>query len=75
MKPILFSNRSCKLAQVWWHLPLVALGLAAIAVAAGLLFVWLRSRNAKRIATILEEVRGGLWDTWTAMLAEKTPKQ
>ena len=57
---------TAKTAQVWWHLPLVALGFAAIAVAARLLSVCLRNRNARMIAKILEEVCESLWDTWIA---------
>ena len=33
--------------EVWWHLPLLALGLGALGVCGGLVFFWNRSRKAK----------------------------
>ena len=52
--------------EVWWHLPLLALGLGALGVCGGLVFSWNRSRKAKKIEQmierILEEVYMELWD-------------
>ena len=54
--------------EVWWHLPLLALGLGALGVCGGLVFSWNRSRKAKKIEQkierILEEVYTQLWDAW-----------
>ena len=50
--------------EVWWHLPLLALGLGALGVCGGLVFSWNRSRKAKKIERILEEVYTQLWDSW-----------
>jgi len=47
---------------VWWHLPLLALGLGALGVCGGLVLSWKRSRKAKKIERILEEVYMELWD-------------
>ena len=52
--------------EVWWHLPLLVLGLGALGVCSGLVFFWYRSRKArpKNIERILEEVYMELWDAW-----------
>ena len=50
--------------EVWWHLPLLALGLGALGVCGGLVFCWNRSRKARKIERILEEVYMELWDAW-----------
>ena len=51
--------------QVWWHLPLLALGFAGFAVAAVLGSSWLRSRRAKKAERLMEELYQELWDAWT----------
>eukprot|EP00435_Cladocopium_sp_Y103_P011458 s3680_g3.t1 len=70
--PLALVDNSC----VWWHLPLLALGLGALGVCGGLVFSWNRalgvcgglvfswnrSRKAKKIEQILEEVYVQLWD-------------
>ncbi|CAL1162802.1 unnamed protein product [Cladocopium goreaui] len=50
--PLALVDNRC----VWWHLPLLALGLGALGVCGGLVFSWNRSRKAKKIERILEEV-------------------
>ena len=56
--PLALVDNRC----VWWHLPLLALGLGALGVCGGLVFSWNRSRKAKKIERILEEVYMELWD-------------
>eukprot|EP00435_Cladocopium_sp_Y103_P024854 s2552_g6.t1 len=59
---------------VWWHLPLLALGLAGLAVAAALARSWLRARRAKKAEGIMEELYQELWDetpTTVTMYTEK----
>ena len=62
--PLALVDNRC----VWWHLPLLALGLGALGVCGGLVFFWNRSRKAKKIEQkierILEEVYTQLWDAW-----------
>jgi len=55
--------------EVWWHLPLLALGLGALGVCGGLVLSWKRSRKAKKIERILEEVYMELWDAWPILAA------
>ncbi|CAK9087741.1 Beta-glucosidase 42 [Durusdinium trenchii] len=47
---------------VWWHLPLVTLGLGGLAVGSKLLRLYRRSRRAKKAERILEELYNQLWD-------------
>ena len=51
--------------EVWWHLPLLALGLGALGVGSCLIFSWNRSRKAQKIEQIREEVYMELWDAWS----------
>ena len=50
--------------EVWWPLSLLALGLGALAVACRLVFLWIRSRRAKKVDRILGELYESLWDAW-----------
>lgn len=56
--PLALVDNHC----VWWHLPLLALGLGGFVVAARLLWSVLRARRAQRIERVLEEVYEHLWD-------------
>ena len=56
---------SYALLQVWWHLPLLALGFAGFAVAVALASSWLRSRRAQKAQRLMEELYRELWDAWT----------
>eukprot|EP00435_Cladocopium_sp_Y103_P060024 s356_g21.t1 len=68
--PLVLHDNNC----VWWHLPLVALGLAALVVAARLLFGCFRARRAKKIERILEETYDELWDEGPNTVALSTQK-
>eukprot|EP00438_Fugacium_kawagutii_P022234 Skav229658 [mRNA] locus=scaffold1030:37887:43608:- [translate_table: standard] len=61
----MFSEASEFNQPVWWHLPLLALGLAALGVGCCLAFSWHGSRQARKIERALEEVYAELWDTWS----------
>ena len=50
--------------EVWWHLPLLVLGLVALGVGGRLAFSWNSSRKARKIERTLEEVYAQLWDAW-----------
>ena len=63
--PLALVDNRC----VWWHLPLLALGLGALGVCGGLVFFWNRFRKAKKIERILEEVYMELWDAWLILAA------
>ena len=51
--------------EVWWHLPVLALALSALAATVHLLFRCFRSRRDKKIASVMEKVYDELWDAWT----------
>jgi len=47
---------------VWWHLPLLALGVSCFIVAFRLLVALLRSRRDRKVEQILAELYRDLWD-------------
>ena len=51
--------------EVWWHLPVLALALSALAAVVHLLFRCFRSRRDKKIAFVMENVYDELWDSWS----------
>ena len=55
------------LLEVWWHLPVLALALSALAAVVHLLFRCFRSRREKNIAFVMEKVYDELWDSWTGI--------
>lgn len=55
---------SLQRAQVWWHLPLLALGFGGLAVASRFAWLWIRSRRTKKMERILEKFYEVLWDSW-----------
>ena len=48
--------------EVWWHLPLLALGVSCFLVAFRLLVALLRSRRERKVKRILGELYQDLWD-------------
>eukprot|EP00435_Cladocopium_sp_Y103_P045738 s2091_g13.t1 len=67
--PLILVDNEC----VWWHLPLAAIALSALAIAAHLLFRRLRSKRAKNITCVMEEVYDELWDAWIGGCKEEGP--
>ncbi|CAK8990523.1 unnamed protein product [Durusdinium trenchii] len=63
--PLLLVDNHC----VWWHLPLVTLGLGGLAVGSKLLRLYRRSRRAKKAERILEELYNQLWDEQSNTIA------
>ena len=53
-----------RVAEVWWHLPLLVLALAGLGAALSLLRSWLRTRRAKKAERIMENLYSELWDAW-----------
>ena len=56
------SERVTLTTEVWWHLPLLTLGLGGLVVACGLVHSCIRSRRAKKAEKIMEELYQELWD-------------
>ena len=48
--------------EVWWHLPLLAVGVSCFLVAFRLVFAVLRSRRDRKVERILAELYRDLWD-------------
>ena len=48
--------------EVWWHLPLLALGVSCFIVAFHLVFAVLRSRRDRKVEQIFGELYRDLWD-------------
>eukprot|EP00434_Breviolum_minutum_P016766 symbB.v1.2.014788.t2/scaffold1087.1/size167708/6 len=60
--PLLLVDNDC----VWWHLPLLAVGVSCVLVAFRLVFAVLRSRRERKVERILAELYRDLWDAPTA---------
>ena len=50
------------IAEVWWHLPLLALAVGGLAAACGLVFSCRQARKKRKIDRILDNVFEQLWD-------------
>ena len=48
--------------EVWWHLPLLAVGVSCFLVAFRLVFAVLRSRRDRKVERIFTELYRDLWD-------------
>ena len=68
--PLALVDNNC----IWWHLPLGAVCVTAVAVAARLLIVCIRVRKAAKVARLLEDVYDALWDEEPTSLASYTKK-
>eukprot|EP00435_Cladocopium_sp_Y103_P054807 s196_g18.t1 len=68
--PLILVDNEC----VWWHLPVVAITLSALAVALHLLFRCLRSKREKKITRVMEEAYDELWDEGPTTVATYTEK-
>lgn len=66
--PLALVDNEC----VWWHLPVLALALSALAAVVHLLFRCFRSRRDKKIAFVMEKVYDELWDEGPATVATYT---
>ncbi|CAJ1357841.1 unnamed protein product [Effrenium voratum] len=68
--PLVLADNHC----VWWHLPLVALCVAGLTVAARLLHGCNRARKAGKIERLLQDMYAELWDEGPTFAATYSKK-